>query len=207
MKKRIIIFCEGQSEITYIEQLNALLLIWAENSMPSIIFIPINTNGGKFGNVQTALRENFMKPANRKVWVDYDLYHPNRINNCRDEYRTRPGHIPPFHFSFHNFEDFLMLHYPFDDLQKWSLEFGNTSHLDTPLHGDEYIPHIQKIICGYKKGVLPPHFVNKVSLANLKRNLPNRIITPPDDPDFKDFAQFLLAELETAHPDIFTSQV
>ena len=203
MRKRIVIFCEGQSEIAYVEQLNAFLLNWAENSMPFIVFIPINTGGGRFGNVQTAMRENFMKRINRKIWVDYDLYHPCRPDNCCEEYRNRLRHIPPFHFSFHNFEDFLILHYPLGHLRKWALEFGNTGHSNNPLHDEEYAPHFQKIIPGYKKGALPLNFINAESLGNLKQNLSKRPIKPHEDPEFLDFAQFLLDELEAAHPEFF----
>ena len=205
--KRIIVCCEGKSEHLYIQQLNTFMESWSGDNLRSLFFFPICVDCGDFTPVKRIIQETRKSNPRTEiqVWVDYDLYHPNRKNNKLKKYLSRPQGIPVFHFSFQNFEDFLILHYPPETLLKWELKFNNTGHFSHPLHGKDYHPIFKTIVPGYEKGLLPAQFVNAATLGNLKRNLPNRPIPPPPgEPGFKDFATFLLAELETAHPDIFT---
>ena len=209
MTKRITICCEGKSEQAYIQQLNAFIESRdADHFAPSLIFHPIPVGCGKFTPVRQAIQNEHKKNPKQNLcaWVDYDLYHPRREESERQNYLSRSQGVPDFHFSFYNFEDFLILHYPLATLQEWALRLGNTGHFTQPLYDDEYKPHFKAILPDYEKGSLPAQFVNADTLGNLKRNLPARIISPPsDEPDFRDFAGFLLAEFETAYPELYRS--
>ena len=211
MTKHIIICCEGGSEQLYIQQLNALLASVESSDetrfVQPLIFHPVLVACGEFTPVMRIIRsERVNNPRTKlQVWVDYDLYHPKRKESKRQKYLSRPKGVPAFHFSFHNFEDFLILHYPPDLLQEWKSMFTDTGHFSQPLHHKEYRNRFSAILPDYKKGSLPSQFVNAVTLGNLKRNLPGRIILPSDEPDFQDFAGFLLDELNIAYPELYRS--
>jgi len=203
MTKHIIIICEGDSEVAYIKQLQSFLDKEAAG-IRQLVFVPKNAASGHFTSICKMLKEIRKKNRNHKnvqIWVDYDLYHPQRPKNKRQNYLDRPQGVPAFHFSFHNFEDFLILHYPLDTVRKWVSVFENTGHFTQPLHHETYKPHFSTIFPDYRKGLLPVQFVNAVTLGHLKRNLLGRIIPPSDEPDFQDFAKLLLSELEAAYPE------
>jgi len=136
--------------------------------------------------------------------VDYDLYLRNNRNN-RDLYLNKPKGIPDFRFSFHNFEDFLVLHMEKAVIEKWCSFLEPTRHFLEPLHATDYIPLFQQVFPEYAKGDLPSDFITPEALNRLKRNSLHPIITPPADSQFPGFASFLIGQIEEAYPDLFVA--
>lgn len=208
---RHIIVCEGESEHAYLQRLQSFL---DAQPLPDDTFeTPIRFIGpmqavaktGAFGKSKSAF--NKIRKANKtassiQIWADFDLYHRNDLC-CADEYAAKTAGIPDFLFSFHNFEDFLALHWSGAQLEEW-LRYGSVmgrNHFAAPLHARDYEPEIQRIFPGYRKGELSPDFISWASLGNLKQNLKHEPSSNPHNlHDIRSFAKFLIAEIERAYP-------
>ena len=197
--------CEGASELAYLQRLRHFLDTQTRGLLP-LALTPRVAGSGLFDALRKTHREAQADNTNYyyrfEIWADYDLYFRDE-SKCMTLYRERraqPSAFPKMRFSYHNFEDFLMLHYPKNKLKQWTDIFGQTPHFATPLHHKEYLPRFQEIFPDYKKGHLPPDFISWKSLRRLKANLAARTIPLPDDADCGDFAAFLIGELERAYP-------
>ncbi len=208
---RHIIVCEGESEWAYLQRLQAFL---DDQEVPAgafespLLFIGPEhaiAKTGTFGKIKSTY--NKTRSANRgrsiQVWADFDLYHRND-KKCATHYAAKTSGIPDFFFSFHNFEDFFALHFDGTALAEW-LKFGGPSghrHFITPLHSDGYLPEIKRIFPDYAKGGLPADFVSWDSLRNLKANLGHQPMAsnPRNIQGVRSFAEFLIREIESAHP-------
>lgn len=208
---RYVIVCEGESEWTYLQQLQGFLDIQElppdtpfETPLRFISSKRLIVQGGSFRQMKT--RYNRERQDNKncliEIWADFDLYHRND-QNCADHYKTKHNGIPDFHFSFHNFEDFYALHFDSVALEGW-LQFGGlagTRHFSTPLHSKAYLPEIQSIFPNYKKNSLPTGFVSWESLKNLKANLRQQPKTNPHNlQGVQSFAKFLIEQINQAYP-------
>lgn len=210
--QRHLIVCEGESEWSYLQRLQAFLddqpLADGTFETPLRFIGPAQAlaKGGSFAKLRTAY--NKTRIANRRansiqVWADFDLYHRND-KQCATHYAAKTAGIPDFLFSFHNFEDFFALHFDGMPLQEW-LTFGGLSghrHFTTPLHAVGYLPEITRIFPGYAKGGLPAGFVSWDSLRNLKANLAHQPMAsnPHNLQGIRSFAAFLIHEIESAYP-------
>ena len=112
----IIIVCEGESEVAYVQELNRL---FREMEISSTLH-PVCVGTGFFSNVvavyRTVRRNNPRTPV--LVWVDWDVYARNE-RQCQDAYFRKGKGIPSFCFSRQNFEDFLATHLSEDKLARW----------------------------------------------------------------------------------------
>jgi hypothetical protein len=63
-----------------------------------------------------------------------------------------------------------------------------------------YVPHFESVLPGYQKGDLSPGFITQEALLRLKTNLANPLIPAPTDPRFRNFAQFLIDQIDAAFP-------
>jgi hypothetical protein len=128
--------------------------------------------------------------------VDADIYIRNEAFNSDSgkfngtEYMNRISDIPVFFFSYHNFEDFLALHYDGETFQEWKrcvlmapTESSSLPHHDSPLPRSEYAPLFQKVFPRYSKKKKVPFDLSVERLSNLRRNL--------KDPDVQTMSQLL----------------
>lgn len=206
---RHIIVCEGNSERAYIQSLQRFL-----ESLPAagdswgvpLQFITSNghvANGGHY----TQLKKCYLKAKKQnrnvqvRVWADFDLFYRD-TDGCWRLYADRGRGVTEFHFSFHNFEDFLALHLDGEKLETW-LRFGREGHFSQPRQSTECLEWASKLFQSYQKGILPVDFVTVQSLRNLKANLP---LQPRSNPhgagELKTFAELIIGEIERFHPDI-----
>lgn len=208
---RHIIVCEGESEWAYLQRLQAF--IEDQEVPPNCFEAPLRfispksaiAKTGSFGKIKTTYNKTRKTNGTRcsiQVWTDFDLYHRND-NHCAEHYAQKTAGIPDFLFSFHNFEDFYALHFDGATLEKWRHYGGPTGrrHFTAPLHARDYKSEVKRIFPGYKKGGLPPDFVSKASLQNLKNNLH---LQPDSNPHklqgINSFAAFLIRQIEQAYP-------
>jgi len=202
MTNRIIIICEGDSEVAYLRQLQRFLD--SENDKRPLAFFPKSAENGCFKSVMRTWRKvkEIIRWRKKKprcaIWVDYDLYYRN-TGWCMTKYRR--SRFKALYFSFYNFEDFLILHYPDDTVKRWKTLFAPTRHFKKPLHSDEHLRQFKRLFPNYKKGEIPFSVFSWTSLTRLKANLKNRIISPPRGSARNDFATLLIATLEAAYPD------
>jgi hypothetical protein len=210
--RQYIVICEGRSEYVYLERLQSFLDSQAESwDVPLKLFPKIARNpdgsekgGGDYKNVITGYKDNRNRNKKSKieVWVDYDIYLRNDRSNLSN-YRSKTTGIPDFKFSFHNFEDFLVLHMANHLIENWHTLVEPTGHFVTPLHSKAYVPIFENIIPGYRKGDLSPDFISKESLLRLKQNIQTPIIRPTVDASFGNFAEFLIGQIDEAYPTLF----
>ena len=204
---RYIIVCEGESEWAYLQRLQSFLeqQPLAEGEFEPVLRLIAPgraiAKGGRFSTLRK--HYNGFRKHNRnasiEIWADFDLYHRND-NHCADHYAQKTDSIPDFRFSFHNFEDFIALHWDDAQFQQW-LQFGGLGHFTQPLHSTEYLPEFLKISPGYGKGALPVDFITWDSLKNLKKNKEQRPTSNPHNlAGIRSFADFLIGEIETAYP-------
>lgn len=161
----IIIVCEGASEKAYIQELNRYL---EEEEIP-LNFIPRPSDGGQYTHVVRKYRE--VRKENKTtriiIWVDWDRYQRND-NSDMDNYRRKPDDIPPFLFSYQNFEDFLSMHWDRAKMQRWWTSCVSRDHFTNPSHSKEYMPAFITFIEGnYSKGEMPIH-IDFHSLNNVR---------------------------------------
>jgi hypothetical protein len=205
-----IIICEGASEYAYLQQAQQLIREIPLKDYafePPFKLIPFRQNGANGGHFNS-LKKRFAeaKRANRNspihIWADFDVYHRND-SRCAQDYANKSQGIPDFHFSLHNFEDFLALHFKKELLAEW-IAWGERSHFNNPLATDDGASLIAKLMLGYQKGSLESGFVTIERLKILKENLslqPNS--NPYELNGIGKFADFLIGQLERHHPEIF----
>ncbi len=204
---RHLIVCEGESERGYIQQLQGFLdrerVPEGAFEPPLRLFSPeyAIARSGRFADLRRCYTRARKQNRNEsiQIWADFDLYHRN-THECVTSYKEKPEGLPDFLFSFHNFEDFLALHWDGDRFEAW-LRFGGKGHFREPLHEGGYLPEIRAILPEYKKGELPIDFFSWSSLRNLKRNLSCQpTFNPHDLPNPRSFAGFLVDEIGRAYP-------
>lgn len=183
--KSIIVICEGKSETKYLQELNRFL---RENSAEnSIVFVPKPVGTGHYTEVVKKYRgeRKLNKNTDIEIWVDYDIYKRNEQKNL-DKYKKKPKGIPNFKFNYFNFEDFLIMHFNDDVLNKWKEICKVNNHFNEPMKSDKYLKLIKNIFSDYDKSSLTNLFVfNKQTLENLfKHNAEQSEIK-------SDFAEFL----------------
>ena len=207
---RHIIVCEGESEWAYLQRLQGFL---DDQELPPDTFeTPLRfvspkqsiAEGGTFGKLKSLYNKTRKSnpKASIQIWTDFDLYHRND-KHCADQYAAKTDGIPDFLFSFHNFEDFFALHFDGGALAEW-LQYGSPAgrrHFTAPLHARDYVPEIERIFPGYKKGGLPADFVSWASMKKLKANLEHQPASNPHNlQGIRSFAEFLIQEIERAYP-------
>ena len=155
-KKIIIVVAEGQSEIAYLNELNR----YFREEEINTVFYPVKAVNGQYREVRKAY--NAVVKKNRKsrieILVDRDIYirdDSERKDYCR---RAEDG-LPPFRFSYMNFEDFLILHFSPHRAERWARLASEHGHDTIPLTAKEYLA-LQKYsrIWGkvhYRKGEVP----------------------------------------------------
>jgi hypothetical protein len=166
LNSRYIIICEGKSEDAYIQELNKYFR--EKNIISSISLVSKPVGGGHYAAVVRKYKEEFKKNKSRFriwIWVDRDIYERNEQKNC-DKYSKRPKNIPDFCFNIFNFEDFFILHYPKDKVSNYRKLCEDKDHFKNPLHSEDYMPLIKKVIEGYKKGSLPNDFTISTEILN-----------------------------------------
>lgn len=204
---RHIIVCEGESEWAYLKRLQSFLEKQPLDDgafEPRLLLIaPMRAvvKGGSFSKLKNHYKcvrqEN--KRASIKIWADFDLFHRNDCQSA-NLYKVKTPGIPDFHFSFHNFEDFLALHLDDGRFQEW-LQIGGRGHFTNPLHSEKYLSEFSEIFPDYKKGEVPVEFICWNSIKNLKRNKDKKPTSNPHDiQQIKCFADFLIGEIEAAYP-------
>ena len=208
--RRYIIVCEGESEWTYLQRLQAFLNKQELTDdlfetplqfiCPKKVIVKTGSYGKLISRFEMMRKEN--KNTDIEIWTDFDLYHRN-TKRCAELYSAKPSGIPDFLFSYHNFEDLFALHHAGDTLKSW-LDYGRTErrHFEIPLHSKEYKPEIKRIFPSYAKGDLPVDFVNWHSLQNLKNNLHHqpKESNPHQLTGIRSFAEFLIQEIQRAYP-------
>lgn len=156
------IVCEGDSECSYIQQLNRIL---QRGPYGSAAFTPYSAGTGYFKNVKREFNRIIRTQRNCKViaWVDRDIYIRND-KKCNDN-RIKDKVIT-FYFSTMNFEDFLMLHQNYELAKKWFDLVNSKDHWKDPLCEQQYLRLFKKFFHNYKKGELPFE-IQKEQLTNL----------------------------------------
>jgi hypothetical protein len=207
-----IMVCEGYSERAYLQRLQSFLESQTRSFEVPLRFIPKlpetsdgdENGGGFYWNVSSCYKQQRKenKKSKIEVWVDDDIYirqdsAAERKN--RTSYLGKPAGIPDFLFSFHNFEDFLVLHLDEDAKQRWHAAFDSL-HIAQPLHSTDYLSRYEAVIPGYQKGALSPDFITRESLSRLKANLERPLVQAPADNRFRSFAHFLITQIDAAFP-------
>jgi len=206
MEKKIIIVCEGKNDASYLNALQRFV----ENDIPLppgqldpfLRFVPFpeleGTCTGQYDKIVAAYNSatEIFAPTPVEIWVDADIYirneafnsDPSKFNGT--EYVNRLSDIPVFFFSYHNFEDFLALHYDGETFQEWKRcvlmapnESSSLPHHDSPLPRSEYAPLFQKVFPRYSKKKKVPFDLSLERLSNLRCNL--------KDPDVQTMSQLL----------------
>ena len=179
----IIVICEGQSEVAYIQELNRL---FREMEIKAVL-LPVCVGTGFFHDVQmTYKRKRKENPRTAiRIWVDWDIYARNE-RDCMDNYSGKAKGIPDFYFSRQNFEDFLVTHLPKNQLDNWVNICRQHGHLESPLQADEYMELLHaNIFSSYSKGMIPFELSNDM----LKQMMTNQ--EQVDLPFHCDFAKVI----------------
>lgn len=205
MERKLVIVCEGKSDFSYLNALQRFV----ENEIPLpsgqrdplLRFIPypepLGTCTGAYDKIVSAYRKAVMDlaPCKVEIWVDADIYvrneplNPDSERQNGTEYAQRSPEVPVFHFSYHNFEDFIALHCDEPIFLKWKANVlqatvGDTtlSHRVWPLARASYAPLFQTVLPHYSKRRMP-FGLSVPRLANLRRNL--------NDPDVQSMKKAL----------------
>lgn len=211
VSKNIIVICEGASEWTYLQRLNAFLAGlpfpdgWYE--VPVRFIGRPGRNGvgsGSFNAVkrELAVARKLNRSAMAWVWVDADLYVRNE-RACGDSYRGRSGGVPPFCFSLYNFEDFVALHLDDEGFERWARVMTEGGHFRSPLPWEAYKGLFASVLPEYRKGDLPADFITVESLGNLRRHLTQLPRMELNGlPVERTFAHAMLEELSRRYPEL-----
>lgn len=182
-QKTIYVICEGQSEYAYIQKLRNFL----NDKGIQLDFLPYKATNGTFTNLKKCYSDK--KKNNNKAFgkneviffADWDMFFRdkhNQANNTKTnnftQYQEEKEKLPNFYFSYHNFEDFISLHLQFEQAADWCKICVNRDHFNSPMHSKIYEPLFKQLVIGYTKGELPPNFVFKTGLENLKAHATNR---------------------------------
>lgn len=186
-----IVVCEGNSEFAYLNELNRFLRELGQTKM----FIPKIVGTGDYYSVVKVFNNQRKENKNTPIaiWVDFDRYCRNDNHN-KDAFRNRNiSKIPEFLFNRHSFEDFFVMHYEDDILNRWQNICQTQNHFTCPLKSDMAESLLrQHLFPEYAKSSLLPDFIiSKEQLNNLFRHQQSQTC------DFKsDFAVFLMEELQ-----------
>ncbi len=186
--KPIIIVCEGQSEVAYIQELNRLLT----ETHIRVVLIPKNVGGGHYSQVGKRYKgEKARNPRSQiLIWVDYDI-HARNDNETRTAYENKTQGIPDFYFNHQNFEDFLALHLSKEVIEDWQTRCLQHGHFTQPLHADQYKDlyrsHVSK---DYLKGEMP----FELSIEHIKQLCDNNADSQVSFSS--DFASWLQGQLQ-----------
>ena len=228
MEKRIIFVCEGKTDCAYLHAVQRFIendISIAVYGEPKLRFIPdpdpLGAGTGKYDTIveryNKAVQEFAPDPVN--IWVDADIYIRNEelgLNSGKfnfTEYQNRPSNIPVFHFSYHNFEDFLALHYEESVFNVWKQTVlyavsHNTSrsHSEYPLIRSEHAPLFQKVFPRYSKRKSIPFDITIDRLVNLRRNVNDLDVQSMTllQPGVS-FASYLLDTFDTAYSGLIPS--
>lgn len=192
MIKQYIIICEGKkSEVKYLQELNRYLAEEYCVYYKKFICKPVGT--GHFNEVVKKYRDErkLNKNTDIEIWVDYDIYKRNEQKNF-DKYEKKPKGIPDFKFNYFNFEDFLIMHFNDDVLNKWKEICKANNHFNEPMKSTLYLNLIKEnLFQDYDKSSLTNLFVfSKQTLEILfKHNAEQSEIK-------SDFAEFLRRTIE-----------
>ncbi len=221
--KRFIVICEGKSDRAYLLALQSLLdgVLrppdgWDE---APVRFIPrpepSGVKTGYYDEVVPVYKKEREKYPNDKtlVWVDSDVYIWNvqrRGIGNGDAYRKRDKEdVPVFYFSYHKFEDFLVLHCEPRVFERWKNVMRENGHLQRrPLSWSDYAPVFQKVLPHYSKSMLPVGIVGEDGLLNLQKNLMDIEVKSAEAlyPDGVPFAKFLVGILKEYYPSLFEQE-
>jgi hypothetical protein len=185
--KPVIIICEGQSEVAYIQELNRLL---AENQI-GLVLTPQNASGGYFSNVSTRYRNEKKRNPRSEIiiWVDHDIYGRND-HGTRTAYENKPQGIPDFYFNHQNFEDFFILHLSDEIIKAWQICCLQHNHFSQPLYAKDYMSlYHSHVLKDYTKGEIP----FELSMEHIRRLCANNIAEKV--PFSSDFASWLHGQL------------
>lgn len=193
--------CEGKSEKAYLAELNRL---FRETGTPLILkdevagggFYPLAEAAYKRAQKKCGTRGQSAGQGSPWVWVDSDLYERND-RASGDLYTSRPRGIPPFLFSHHNFEDFLVLHLGDEQVEQWRKLCGGGTE---PLHERDYLPLLATIFPDYAKPSLPAPLspLTPTLLANAYRHSKDESI-----PFHCDFIEKLVPLILAKNPSFF----
>ncbi len=169
MIKQYIIICEGRkSEVKYLQELNRYLTEEYCVYYKKFVCKPVGT--GHYNEVVKKYKEErkLNKKANIEIWIDYDIYKRNELKNFY-KYDNKSRGIPNFRFNYFNFEDFLIMHFNDDILNKWKKICKTNNHFYEPMKSGLYIKLIKEnIFSDYDKSSLTKEFkINNDSLMNL----------------------------------------
>ena len=197
------IVCEGSSEVNYIVRLRGYLNEVCEGWAQETLLIPVNAGSGNYGVVESCIRreKRRQRSGTYMTWVDYDLYAKN-VKSCMKQYQERKKDIKAFYFSFHNFEDFLAMHFDAARYAQYMKSVMASGHCDCPLCGASHEKLFAPIYMDYtgetyRKGMLSEGFIGKNGLSNLVHNMEHRGIPPVISADSNDFAQWLVDFLKS----------
>ena len=191
-----IVVCEGRSEFAYLNELNRFLRELGKTKIKQTkMFIPKIVGTGDYYPVVKEFKKQKKENKNTPIaiWVDYDRYCRNDNHN-KDDYADRNvSKIPNFLFNYHSFEDFFVMHYDDEVLNRWQDICQLQNHFTQPLKSDMAESLLrQHLFPEYAKSSLLPDFVvSKEGLSNLFRHQQSQTCR------FKsDFAAFLMKELQ-----------
>lgn len=195
------VVCEGKSDKAYLAELKRLL---RETGTPIILKEEVSGTG-YYQPVIKAYNAALEKSGSRRVrkrcfqpwiWVDSDLYERNE-RDSNDCYRKGPSGIPPFLFSYHNFEDFLVLHLDDEHVVQWVDLCGGGKN---PLFERDYLPLLSIIFPDYEKKSLPALLtpLTPALIANAYRHSKDESI-----PFRCDFIEQLVPIILAKNPDFF----
>jgi len=209
---RHIIIHEGLSERAYLQALQSFLEKQPLDGwkIPLRFIFPKNARvgNGKCANVLSTYRNVYKenkRESSIQILVDFDTYHRNDQNN-QETYQNKPAKIPDFLFSFHNFEDFLALHFETARFESWKQAMQVQNHFQSPLHKGNHLSVFKTFLPSYDKGSLPVDFLTRHALQNLKKNKNALPISPhPAFPRAHSFADFLINEIDSIYPSLLTS--
>ena len=146
------VVCEGQSEETYVLEVDRLL---REQSI-LVYFRPLNANGGGYSNIcrkHVALNKSRIPPEKRYTFLDEDIYRRN-LDDCL--FSEEQKILYNLQFTHWNFEDFLALHCEDAMLEHWISVMRAEGHLEMPLKAEDHARLVHEhLFPDYMKGTLP----------------------------------------------------
>lgn len=166
--KIVIVICEGPSEESYLKELNRVL---REENIP-LVFYPKPSGSGHYSVI-----EKFYKKVRKdnprseiKIWVDKDIYERNDSGN-HDKYISKPINIPDFDFNYFNYEDMLVLHLDYEQINKWEQICQQKNHFNSPLKSCDYeVLFKDNIFSDYEKGTF---LLEKFDIETIKNAIKN----------------------------------
>ncbi len=172
--RRILVFCEGKTELTYIQLLNRLL---RESDIFDLNFTIKNLEGVKTNNYFSIIKR--FKGKDLKyftdfyAWLDFDVF--KRSKKSEAEIKTKIKSIKfneksvELLLNHMNAEDFIILHEETSKIKEWTKVCDTRNHFNDPMHSVTYLPLFERIMPGYKKGFLSE--LNRVKVETCINNI------------------------------------